>query len=257
MPARREAKSGVLGQEALVGGQSAEMELLVGVVQGQLELAAGPAIAGAGGFGREPPPALPEQLAPGESEAVAPTDPHQSFDCRALELGGGTADEIADTLEWPVLLTLFDRPGCGFFAPVTDKAQTNSEPRGMAPGLATFDRAPDVALIDIRQPHLDAVAHGVAAERVDRVEAHRLIIEECDVVLDRMVVPEPGGLVGEQAERGGVRFGKPELAERGHLTEHLFRGGFRDAASQRALAEFFPEPGDQVMRAAAAHCSAP
>ncbi len=67
-------------------------------------------------------------------------------------------------------------------------------PRGAAPGLATlagFDSAPDIAHVDVRQAHFDAVAHGVAAQRIDRVEAHRLVIEEGDVVLDGMVVPEP------------------------------------------------------------------
>src|SRR6185369_9220111 len=174
MLARREAEGGVLGQEALMGGQTAEMELLVRVVQGQFELPAPPSVSRARRLGGKPQPHLPEQLAPGKAEAVAAADPHQCLDRGALELGRCSADEIADAFERAVPFALLDRSRGGLFAPVTDESQADSEsirvPRGVAPGHATlagFDSAPDVALIDIWESHIDSVAHGVAAERID------------------------------------------------------------------------------------------
>src|SRR5712675_1110020 len=117
----------------------------------------------------------------------------------------------------------------------------------MAAGYATlagFDSAPDIAHVDVWQAHFDAVAHGVAAQRIDRVEAHRLIIEKGDVVLDGVIVPEPRRLIGEQPERCRMRLGKAEFAECDHLAEDLLRRRFRDTTSQRPLAEFLPETSD-------------
>src|SRR6185503_16291545 len=129
MAARREAEGGVLGQEALVGGQTAEMELLVGVIQGQFKLPAPPAIARAGRLGWQTQPYLPEQLTPGQAEAIAPADPHQGLDRGALERGGRAADEIADALERTVALAFLDGCHCGFFAPMTNEPQANLERR--------------------------------------------------------------------------------------------------------------------------------
>src|SRR4051812_34371164 len=203
MLARREAEGGVFSQEALVGGQTAEMEPFVGVIQGQFELAAPPAIARAGRLGRQPKSYLPEPLPPGQAKAVAPADPHQRFDCGALELGWRAANEVTDALERAVFFALCNGCRGGLFAPVAD--ETKPDPNSsLLPAPYSLHSAPDVALIDVRQPHLDAVPHGVAAERIHRVEPHRLIIEKGDVVLDWVVVPEPGGLVREQPKRGSV-----------------------------------------------------
>src|SRR3954471_12238463 len=240
MPTRRKAEGGVFSQKALVSSQATEPELFVGMVQGQLELPASPSIAGTGGLGGQPQSNLPEQLAPGEATYITPADPHERFDGGAFELWGRATDEIAHALEGTVALTLFDGCSGGLFTPVTNESKSHTQCR-------PFNRTPHVARIEIRQPHGDAVTHGVAAERIDRIEAHGLIIEERDVVLDRVIMPEPRRLVGEQAKCRSVRFGKSELAECDHLAEDSFRRRFGDTAAQRALAKFLPKSREQVM----------
>src|SRR5882762_1950240 len=159
-----------------------------------------------------------------------------------------------------MVLALENGSGCGFLTPMSYESQSDSHrppPRGVAPGHATLDGSfhctPDVTHVDIRQAHFDAVAHGIAAERIDRVEAHRLIVEERDVILDGVIVPEPGRLIREQSKRGGMRLGEPELAEGDHLAEHFLRRDFRDTAGEGAGAKLLPEPGHQIVRPAAAH----
>src|SRR6266480_2644059 len=66
-------------------------------------------------------------------------------------------------------------------------------------------------------------------------------------------MPEPRRLVGEQAERGGVRLGEAELGERDHLREHALGGRFGDAARRRAVLELLPEPRHQLAAAPPAH----
>ena len=68
-----------------------------------------------------------------------------------------------------------------------------------------------------------------------------------------MIVPEPRRLIGEQSKRCGVRFGKSKFTEGDHLGEHFFGGRFGNAAALRPLAEFVPEAGHQIVRAAPAH----
>ena len=68
-----------------------------------------------------------------------------------------------------------------------------------------------------------------------------------------MIVPEPRRLIGEQSKRRGVRFGKAKFTEGDHLGEHFFGGRFGNAAALRPLAEFVPEAGHQIVRAAPAH----
>src|SRR6266545_4797966 len=181
MPAGRESERGVLSQQALVSGQPAECQLLMGMIQGELELAPAAAVARLGGLGRQPKAGLPQQLAPSQAESVAATDPHERFDCGAFELRRRSPDEITHTCEWTMLLSLDDGCRGGLVAPMANEPQADPHrtiPRGVAAGHPTLDRAPDVTHVDIRQSHFDAVTHGIAAQRVDRIEAHRLIIEE-------------------------------------------------------------------------------
>src|SRR5439155_792524 len=93
-----------------------------------------------------------------------------------------------------------------------------------------------------REPQTD-LPEQLAPQRVERVEAHRLIIEERDVVLDRIIVPEPRRLVGEQAERRSVRLGESELTERDHLAEDFLCRGFGDAAGDGTVTKFLPKAG--------------
>src|SRR5689334_19772033 len=156
MPAGREAKSRILGQQALVRGEAAECQMFMGMIQGELELTPAAAVTRLGGPGRQPEADLPEQLAPREAESVAAADPHEGFDRGALERRRGAADEIAHAFEWAILLALDDGGRGGFLTPMTNESQTDSYrpvPRGVAPGHATLDgffhRAPDVAHVDI------------------------------------------------------------------------------------------------------------
>ena len=148
-----------------------------------------------------------------------------------------------------MVLSLDDGCRGGLFAPTTNEAQSD-------PHRVALHRAPHIAPVDVGQPHLDAVAQRIAAQRIDRVESHRLIIEQGDVVLDRVIVSEPCRLIREQAERRGMRLGESEFAERDHLAEDFLRRGFGDAAGDGAGPKFFPEARNQIVRATAAHRAA-
>ena len=68
---------------------------------------------------------------------------------------------------------------------------------------------------------LQAVAPGIADQHVRRVEAHRLVVEQRRVVLGRVVVPQPGRLVGQHGEGVGVALRKAELGEAQQLLEDI------------------------------------
>src|SRR5213593_1710671 len=123
MRAGREAEGRILGQEALVSGQSAECQLLMGMVQRELELAPAAAVARLGSLGGEPEADLPQQFASGQAESVAAANPHEGFDGGAFELRRRAADEIADALERAVSLPLLHRRGCRLFAPMPHESQ--------------------------------------------------------------------------------------------------------------------------------------
>src|SRR6267143_5267619 len=105
MRAGREAERCVLGEQSLVGSESSECQLLMGMVQGELELTPAAAIARLGGLGRQQEADLPYQFAPGQAESVAAADPHEGLDSGAFELGRRAPDEIADALEWAIFLS--------------------------------------------------------------------------------------------------------------------------------------------------------
>src|SRR5258708_21341037 len=130
MTAGRETERGVLGQQALVGGQPAECQLFMGMIQGELELTPATTVTRLGGFGRQPEADLPEQLAPRQAESVAATDPHEGFDGCALEIRRRTPDEIADALERPMLPPFLHRCGCRLFAPMPNESQSNAHRLG-------------------------------------------------------------------------------------------------------------------------------
>src|SRR2546426_5520407 len=77
-----------------------------------------------------------------------------------------------------------------------------------------FNRAPHVARVHVGEPDLDPVPLGVASQDVERVEPHRLVVEEGAIIFGGVIVPEPRRLVGEQAERGGVRLGEDRKSTR-------------------------------------------
>src|SRR5437660_3520293 len=174
------------------------------MIQRQLELATPSSIAAALSLGREPETDLPQQLAPGESETITAADPHERFDCRSFERRWSTSNEIPDAIERSVPLSLFRGRGRCFFAPVPHETQADSYCSVFRAPCSLFDRAPDVAAIDVRQAQINAIAERVTAQGIDRVKAHRLVVEERDVILDGMIVPQPRRLVREQAKCRGV-----------------------------------------------------
>src|SRR5205085_10901123 len=138
---------------------------------------------------------------------------------------------ISHALERAMVLPFDDRGSRCLLTPVANETETN--PHSTGSRLLTpdsFNRAPHVAPVDIWQSQLETVAHGVATQCIDRIKAHWLIVEERHVVLDGVIVPEPGRLISKQSERGGMRLGESELAEGDHLAKHFLGGGFGDAA---------------------------
>src|SRR3989449_6895253 len=231
---------------------------------GGLELAATARFAAALRIGREPQPHLPQQLAPREPEAVAPAHPHQVLDRSPLEPGRRAAYEVTDPPIGTVSLALLHDFARRILTPIPYEPEPDphcgmdgKDGRGgtVSAALAApavLNRTIHIAQIDIRQPDRDAVTLGVAPQRVERVESHRLVVEERTVILGRVIMPEPRRLVSEQPERRGVRLGETELAEGDHLREHPLGGRDGDAACRRPIAELLPESRHQLAAAPAA-----
>src|SRR5216117_3486200 len=180
------------------------------------------------------------------------------LDRGALELGRGAPHEVADTAELTGTLPFSHHAGRRLFAPVAHEPEPHSHCIGMNRSLlpaprSHFNRAPHVARVHVGEADFDAVPLGVASQDVERVEPHRLVVEEGAIILSGVIVPEPRRLKGEQAERGGVRLGKTELGERDHLREHALGGLLGDTARRRAVPELLPEPRHQLAAAPPAH----
>ena len=95
-----------------------------------------------------------------------------------------------------------------------------------------------LALIDIRVQHGYAVPPGVLFQRFQVIKAHRLLVEDGHEKLQRIIILEPGRLVGGHAEGEGVRLREHVLAV--ELFEDLV-GGFRvDAPGCRAVEKLLP-----------------
>src|SRR5881296_3956520 len=123
MAARREAEHGVLGEQSLAGLEPAEAQVLERVVERQLELVPTAGVVPRMGRGRQPQAHLPHELAPGESEPVAPAHPHQVLDRRALELRGRAPHDVAHAPKRAALLALgYDR-GRRLLAPISDERE--------------------------------------------------------------------------------------------------------------------------------------
>src|SRR3989442_1993729 len=137
------------------------------MIQRQLELAPPASVAAALGLGREPETPLPQQLAPGESEPITAADPHESFDRRSFQSRRSTSYEIADTIERSVALSLSNGRCRGFFTPMPHESQSNAHCSLLPAPCSLFNRAPDIAAIEVRQSHIDAVAQCIATQRID------------------------------------------------------------------------------------------
>jgi hypothetical protein len=100
---------------------------------------------------------------------------------------------------------------------------------------------------------LDPAPLRLVGERVGRVEAHRLLVQERAEELGPVVDPQPGRLVGEQAEGGGVRLGEAEAGEADHLLEDVLRDLGLDAVPGRAREEAILVGHHRRLGALAAH----
>src|SRR5207247_11189249 len=118
---------------------------------------------------------LSEQVAPGDTDTHAPAHPHQSVHGLARQPGSGAAYHFSTAVKRTAILAL-EHHGLGdVFSPLADEAQADSN---VVTGAADrLHGAPDIALIDVREENLHTVAAGVAAQGVDGVETHRLIVE--------------------------------------------------------------------------------
>src|SRR5437870_13211366 len=123
MAARREAEHAVLGEQSLAGLEPAEAQVLERVVERQLELAPAASVVPRMGRGRQPQAHLPHELAPGESDPVAPAHPHQILARRALELRGRAPHDVAHAPERAALLALGHDRGRRLLAPISDERE--------------------------------------------------------------------------------------------------------------------------------------
>src|SRR5205823_7521218 len=119
---------------------------------------------------------------------IAPAHPHEVLDRGALEPGRRPARQVADAREWPAPLPLEHELGRRLLAPVTDEAESHPHSSRFPFPVSRFPfyRAPHITLVHIWELNLDPVAFRVPSQRVERVESHRLIVEERAVVLGRV-----------------------------------------------------------------------
>ena len=111
--------------------------------------------------------------------------------------------------------------------------------------------------VDVRRSHLDSAPLRVADERRRRIEPHRLGVQERAEELGRVVAAQPGRLVGEQAERRGVRLRKAEAGEADELVVDRVR---RSARRSRCRAQPSTKRGaerlDRLLASLTAHRAA-
>ena len=91
-------------------------------------------------------------------------------------------------------------------------------------GRARFERRVAARRVEIGTEHLHAVAARVAHDRVRRVEAHRLRVQQRGRELGRVVVLDPRARVHEVGEAHRVALGEPEVRERLELRVDLLGG---------------------------------
>src|SRR3972149_6347063 len=221
------------------GREPAEREVLVGVIQRHLELMPHARRIPLLVLGREPQAYLPEQLPTREPKAVASAHPDQMLNGIARQLGRRAAHQVTQALEGTAALALVHHLLRGVFAPLAEEREAYADGRvsvircplsgirGVRPGdhgqrttatgqrLTALHRTVHIARVYIRQPDLDPVAACVAAQRVERVETHGLVVEQPGVVLDGVVMTQPSRLVCQQPECRGGRLGEAEAGEGG------------------------------------------
>src|SRR3989475_2034318 len=113
-------------------------------------------------------------------------------------------------------------------------ASTRDTPSGLR---ALFAHGLRERRVHIDRKDRDAVALRVSSDDRRRVEAHRLVVEERDVELGRVVELEMRGVIRGERERGRVALAESEFGERGDLPEDLVRGHVVNALGARAVHE--------------------
>ena len=97
-------------------------------------------------------------------------------------------------------------PGTGRHAPAPRRSPWHRPPRPTtrtrpdAHGLS-LEHALRGAHVDVRRPHLHPAPLRVPHQARGRIEAHRLRVQQRSEELGRIVMTQPGRLVGEQAKR--------------------------------------------------------
>ena len=125
---------------------------------------------------------MPKQFAAPQAESVESTHPDEVLDGRPLQRCRGTAQEVRKREERPFRLACFDDLPGDVLTPSTHESQTY-------PQIVPLGGAADIASVDVGQQDLDTITAGIPAEYVQRVEAHRLVVEQGHVVFGGEVMP--------------------------------------------------------------------
>ena len=244
----RQRGGAVVGEHPLPVGELLESRRRRGGrVEGEGELAVEAAVLRAPGAAAARCQAeLPEQLA-AQAVGVTGAGPderlqHRPLDRRALR-------QVGERGVRPAALALGrDRLGLGP-AHGADVAKADAH----RPRRCRLDRALGQAAIDLGRAHLHPAPLRVTHEARRRVEAHRLGVEQRAEEDGRVVVAQPGRLVGEQPERGGVRLGEAEAGEGDELVVDQVGGGLVHPARGGARLEAHPIGLERIAAALAAH----
>ena len=202
-------------------------------------------------------PDAPERLAalalrPG-GDAVERAGPGELFQARQPDPRAG--GEFGDPLIGTAALALGDQRLHLLLLHALDVAEPDPhlQPPAHLVAARRFDVAEHLAAVGIDRGDADAAALGLVDQRVRRVEAHRLLVQQRAEELGPVVEPQPGRLVGEQAEGGGVRLREAVAGEALDLRPDPFGHLLGDAVGGGAGEEALVVLADRLLGALAAH----
>ncbi len=178
-----------------------------------------------------------EGAGPGEPLQAVPSHPR----------AGG---EVGDAQVGAAALALGDQAAHLLLPHPLDVAEADAHQQAAALALHP---AEGVAAVDGDRRDLHPAPLRLVDQRVGRVEAHRLLVEQRAEELRRVVDAQPGRLVGEQAEGGRVRLGEAEAGEALDLQPDPLGDGGRDAPLRRAGDEALVVGAQRRLGALAAH----
>src|SRR5262249_25782166 len=142
----------------------------------------------------------PQQLPSGRSERVACPTRYERLQCApAHRRPPGEVGDVRVRLPGGDRLRLFLADRAHVADPDTDGA--------------ALVRALGGAEVDVRREYFHSTPLAVPDEARGRVEPHRLSVQQGAEELGRIVVSEPGGLVGEERKRSRVRLREAETGE--------------------------------------------